>query len=75
MVKPEDQAQEIELAEWEERQKQAIQPKPIRESATYCRDSHCGAPIPEKRRRAVPGVEYCAECQERIERLKTRKRA
>lgn len=41
-------------------------------TATECLE--CGAPIPEERRRAVPGAFYCVECQraqERQERLFT----
>jgi len=32
------------------------------ESLTHCED--CGEPIPEARRRALPGVRKCIECQE-----------
>ena len=28
----------------------------------------CGAPIPPERRKAVPGVRLCVECQEEAER-------
>lgn len=31
------------------------------ESRSHCED--CGAPIPEARRAAVPGVRYCLRCQ------------
>jgi len=34
---------------------------PKGESATHCDD--CGAPIPQGRRRAVPGVRTCVACQ------------
>jgi len=34
---------------------------PAGESETHCVD--CGEPIPEGRRRAVPGVRTCVECQ------------
>ncbi|KMK11134.1 hypothetical protein ABW06_22740 [Pluralibacter gergoviae] len=34
-------------------------------SATECRD--CGYPIPEARRKFVPGVQTCIECQELAE--------
>ena len=30
--------------------------------ATHC--THCGKPIPEPRRQAVPGVRLCLPCQE-----------
>lgn len=36
-----------------------------RESALHCHD--CGCEIPEKRRQAVPGCEYCIKCQENME--------
>ena len=35
-------------------------------SRLFCAD--CGEPIPEERRRAVPGCCRCFECQERAER-------
>jgi len=31
------------------------------QSAEYC--EHCGEPIPEARRLALPGVKYCVQCQ------------
>jgi phage/conjugal plasmid C-4 type zinc finger TraR family protein len=70
-VKPEDRAQQLELEEWEARQKQAILPKPTRESAKWCAGVGCGERIPDERRKAVPGVQLCVECQELNER-KTR---
>ncbi len=33
---------------------------------SHCED--CGAPIPEARRRAVPGVRRCVACQEAADR-------
>lgn len=36
-----------------------------RPSATVC---DCGNVIPEGRRRAIPGVQFCVECQADIER-------
>lgn len=36
----------------------------------FCRDEACGEPIPTARRLAVPGVQYCADCAQRIESLK-----
>jgi phage/conjugal plasmid C-4 type zinc finger TraR family protein len=35
-------------------------------SATECEE--CGEPIPEARRRAVPGCTRCTECQKEFER-------
>lgn len=63
-MKPEDRAQELELIEWEERQQKAIMPKPTRGSAKWCRTPGCGHRIPDARREAVPGVQFCVECQE-----------
>lgn len=34
---------------------------PEGESLTHC--AECGEPIPEGRRRAIPGVKLCVECQ------------
>ncbi len=34
---------------------------PIRESSTHC--AECEEPIPEARRRAIPGVKLCIHCQ------------
>jgi phage/conjugal plasmid C-4 type zinc finger TraR family protein len=36
------------------------------ESAIVCED--CGEPIPEARRKAVPGCKRCVECQQEYER-------
>ncbi|MGD9950287.1 MAG: TraR/DksA C4-type zinc finger protein [Desulfobulbus sp.] len=38
---------------------------PKGEAAEYCLE--CGKPIPEKRRRAMPGCRFCLECQEVLE--------
>lgn len=38
---------------------------PQGESATHCEE--CDAPIPEARRRAVPGVRICIKCQSAVE--------
>ncbi len=35
------------------------------ESLTHCED--CDAPIPEARRKAVPGVRRCVECQAELD--------
>jgi phage/conjugal plasmid C-4 type zinc finger TraR family protein len=40
-------------------------------SATHCEE--CDEPIPEARRKAVPGVRYCVKCQSEFE--KRRKKA
>jgi phage/conjugal plasmid C-4 type zinc finger TraR family protein len=39
-----------------------------RAGAKWCEGAHCGVRIPDARRRAVPGVKLCAECQGRVER-------
>jgi len=43
--------------------KQAKQP-----SAEFCEE--CGDDIPEARRQAIPGVQFCIVCQSRAERFK-----
>ncbi|MCC7082178.1 MAG: TraR/DksA family transcriptional regulator [Burkholderiales bacterium] len=42
--------------------------RPAAASATHCEEPRCGIRIPEARRRAIPGVQRCVECQARIER-------
>jgi phage/conjugal plasmid C-4 type zinc finger TraR family protein len=39
------------------------------ESAAYC--EHCEEPIPEARRKAVPGVRLCVHCQSNAEKDQT----
>jgi phage/conjugal plasmid C-4 type zinc finger TraR family protein len=39
---------------------------PSGESAEECQE--CGEPIPEARRRAVPGVQTCVACQSQIDK-------
>lgn len=39
--------------------------KTVADSATHCRA--CEARIPEKRRKAIPGVQTCIECQRELE--------
>ena len=34
----------------------------------------CGQRIPDERRRAIPGVKFCVECQDRREQEERRKR-
>lgn len=41
-------------------------------SAEVCQQPDCGEPIPEERRRAVPGVRHCVDCAERLERQRKR---
>ena len=38
---------------------------PDGESATHCQ--LCEEPIPEARRRAIPGVRFCVQCQAKLE--------
>lgn len=37
-------------------------------SAAECEGSQCGEPIPDDRRRLVPGVRLCVDCQARLEK-------
>ena len=41
---------------------------PCGESLLYCEE--CGEEIPEARRRAIPGVRLCIDCQEEADRTK-----
>lgn len=56
-----DQAQAQELADYERNQARSIMPAPEGKSATHCED--CGVRIPAARRKAVPGVQRCIDCQ------------
>lgn len=38
-------------------------------SLSHCEE--CGAPIPQARREAVPGVRFCIACQENIDQQET----
>lgn len=44
-------------------------------SAKWCEGEACGERIPDERRKAVPGVKLCVDCQEMAEELKRRGRA
>ena len=42
------------------------------ESATHCQGWHCGEPIPQARREALPGVQLCIDCAQIEENKKKR---
>lgn len=42
--------------------------KTVADSAEYCEAEHCGEPIPQRRRQAVPGCRFCVNCQGRQEK-------
>lgn len=63
----EDFAQELELKEYENTQRRAIQPK--RASLSHCED--CGDEIPLERQKAG-SITRCIECQEEFETMKKR---
>lgn len=44
--------------------------KTAADSAEVCQARGCGEVIPEKRRRAIPGVQLCVACQGRREKKK-----
>ncbi|MFA7269871.1 MAG: TraR/DksA C4-type zinc finger protein [Sterolibacterium sp.] len=71
---PEDQAQAFELGEYECTQRRAIMTLPTAPSAKYCTAPSCGDEIPEARRKAIPGVLYCADCQARREQQQLQRR-
>ncbi|PIQ65048.1 MAG: hypothetical protein COV97_06100, partial [Zetaproteobacteria bacterium CG11_big_fil_rev_8_21_14_0_20_59_439] len=50
----------------------ALLPEPTRESAKWCTAPGCGQRIPDARRKAVPGVQLCIECQAWQEYMNTR---
>ncbi len=43
-------------------------------SAKWCKGARCGARIPDERRRAIPGIDLCAECQEEKEQRERQRR-
>ncbi len=53
-----------DLALLQHQQAHAVDPKAV--SADWCED--CGIEIPDARRKAVPGVQLCVDCQGEIER-------
>lgn len=71
---PEDRAQKHELDEYVRNQARGIMTLPTAPSAKYCTDTRCGDEIPEARRLAIPGVQYCAECQQHREQQQSRRR-
>lgn len=44
----------------------------MQESAKFCEEPSCGQRIPAARRKAVPGVRFCIECQGLREKMKGR---
>ncbi|VVE59817.1 hypothetical protein PCA31118_00025 [Pandoraea captiosa] len=44
------------------------------ESTAVCQNEACGEPIPDARRKAIPGCRFCVECQNRRERAIERRR-
>lgn len=51
-----------------ERRAEAARAAQARPSATHC--AECDDAIPEPRRQAVPGVQYCVYCQETLDRAR-----
>lgn len=37
-------------------------------SAKWCVATACGERIPDERRRAIPGVQHCTDCQQHLEK-------
>jgi len=68
-MRPEDFAQAIELKEYEETQRRAIQPK--RQSLSHCAD--CGDEISADRQKATSATR-CVDCQEEFESFRKRGR-
>jgi len=47
-----------------QRRRAGLTGKTVADSALFCQDDECGAPIPQRRREAVPGCQFCIDCQE-----------
>ncbi len=54
--------EQIEASVAEELERLRARKAPVGESLTHC--AECDEPIPEARRRALPGVKICIDCQE-----------
>lgn len=54
--------EQIEASIEEELARLRARPQPVGESLSRCAD--CAEPIPEARRRAIPGVKLCTDCQQ-----------
>lgn len=61
-----DRAGEVEQAQRDDALRRARGEPLPGPSAKWC--DTCGERIPEARRKAVPGVQHCVECRERIDR-------
>ena len=53
--------EQIEASIAEELERMRARRGPMGESLTHC--AECEEPIPEPRRRAIPGVKLCIDCQ------------
>ena len=63
--------EQIEASINEELERLKARRAPVGESLTHC--AQCEEPIPEARRKALPGVKLCIDCmQERDARFKAR---
>ncbi|MDJ0821867.1 MAG: DksA/TraR family C4-type zinc finger protein [Paracoccaceae bacterium] len=52
--------EQIEASIAEELERMQARRRPVGESLSFCAD--CEEPIPEARRRALPGVKLCVDC-------------
>jgi phage/conjugal plasmid C-4 type zinc finger TraR family protein len=48
--------------------KKVLARQQVRESSYECKNPECGEDIPEARRQAVPGVQFCVSCASKIQR-------
>ncbi|WP_323785289.1 DksA/TraR family C4-type zinc finger protein [Thalassovita sp.] len=55
-------SEQIEASISDELKRMQARQKPVGDSLTHCAD--CEEEIPEKRRRAIPGVKLCIDCQQ-----------
>ncbi|WP_186764618.1 TraR/DksA C4-type zinc finger protein [Comamonas flocculans] len=72
------QAREAELladALHSQHRRAGLTGKTMADSAEHCQARGCAEPIPEPRRRALPGVRLCVACQARLEKTSKGKKA
>ncbi|AVO39581.1 DksA/TraR family C4-type zinc finger protein [Pukyongiella litopenaei] len=62
-------SEQIEASISDELARMKARRMPVGDSLTHCAD--CEEPIPEARRRAIPGVKLCIDCQQDRDRVRT----
>ena len=62
------EAENLANALAEQARRAGLAGKTVADSATECAD--CGEEIPQERRQALPGIQFCVACQTRREKRK-----